>query len=657
MIINSVQYPVLMHLYNRNYEIKPKNSETLSYQHDTIELSFAGIFGDTETPINLEQAQQYSGIHCANCGGSMLSKKDFDNILAKSKEAKNAKDFLDILKENKKYIPKRFEYIIDDIEQIPNYENMSVSQLRKELGGISYLKKRQVTHEIKNYLREYAQNFDSEKSDKALKTLDDMHTKQNYVVQKEKVMQFIKDLELSDTEKNKILTKTLKPLLYTNGYFMLFYSSKMLEIPKDECGAFIMNRLFGSSLSSIVPITQYRQYKDSKNNKILICKNCESNQSKNVFWRTNNFQHLKDNMRVYLTDLAYLMGEEKMEVSYDYARNLAGISRIITKGEVDFSQSELKAIKNVRRTTKRHEHFIPIEQTQIDIPCAECGSIMLPHAKRKEIENELKECSTPYEYSQVLRKNIKYIGVNHRVLARIFLEIVKNNPQISNEDFLREFLKKESNYSDKAIKNSIDTYLNNRPYVVENYSPENLEIYDTFSKRLINYIDSGKFKDYDETKLYSVCTRDLDLKKHPVKPIFILLRNLKNISYKHLCAQQGANFGFNDKDRIYTILFHLFKYNVATADHLMPGIKGGEGDKYNLIGLCKSCNRTKSQKNVNHWYIENKNLAQHLKKQLEVIDSMAKSGQIEGYDDWAKTIAQKVYEQTYGKLDLREDFV
>ena len=89
----------------------------------------------------------------------------------------------------------------------------------------------------------------------------------------------------------------------------------------------------------------------------------------------------------------------------------------------------------------------------------------------------------------------------------------------------------------------------------------------------------------------------------------------------------------------------------------MPEVKGGEGDKYNLIGLCKSCNRTKSKKNVYNWYLENKHLEPNLKKQLRIVDKMAKSGQIEGYDDWAKTIAQKVYEQTYGKLDLREDFV
>ena len=96
---------------------------------------------------------------------------------------------------------------------------------------------------------------------------------------------------------------------------------------------------------------------------------------------------------------------------------------------------------------------------------------------------------------------------------------------------------------------------------------------------------------------------------------------------------------------------------MATVDHLIPGSKGGEGDKYNLIGLCKHCNKLKSHKEVRNWIAENKKAVENIRKQLLVIDKMAKSGQIEGYDDWAKNIALKIYESTSGKYDLREDFI
>ena len=657
MIINPVKFPVWMHPNNGGNNVSQRNFVTLPSQNDRFALSFSGVFESSQVPINLEQAMRYSGIHCPCCGIQMLSQEDFDYILAKSRNVKNAGEFVNILRENKKYIPHRFEHIFDDIEKIPDYENMPVSQFRKELGSIAYLRKKQIIHDTKDYLIEYAQKFAPEKSQKAIATISELTIKQNYIAQKETLTRFTKDLELNSNQTDQIFAKVLKPLLYANGYTMLFFSKKFLEMPETEYGRFISSRIFYPSLSTVNTILGYPLYENLPNNKVLLCKNCESNRSKNVFWKTGNYPLLKENMKSYLTDLAYLMGDEKMDISYDYHRAFTEIVTKITKNEIKFTTGEIKALKNVRRAANRHEHFLPIEQTEVDIPCAECGSIILPHSKRKEIEEELKNCSTPYEYSQVLWKNLKYVGVNYQVLARIFLEIVKNNPNISNEEFLREFLKKEAHYSEKAVQKTLNTFWGNRIYVAENNPPQCLEIYDTFSKRLFDYIDSGKFNDYDDAKLFKTCIKGLDTKNYPVKPIFILVRNLKNISYRHMCTSQEANKNFNDKDRIYTILFHLFKYNVATADHLQPDIKGGEGDKYNLIGLCKSCNRTKSQKNVHNWYIENKNLAPNLRKQLKVIDDMAKTGQIEGYDDWAKTIAQKIYEQTYGKLDLREDFI
>lgn len=35
---------------------------------------------------------------------------------------------------------------------------------------------------------------------------------------------------------------------------------------------------------------------------------------------------------------------------------------------------------------------------------------------------------------------------------------------------------------------------------------------------------------------------------------------------------------------------------------------------------------------------------------------MAKEGLLEGYDDWARTIAETMYEATRGRYDLRDEF-
>ena len=141
MIINPIKFPVWMHPNNGENNVSQRNFVSLPSQNDRFLLSFSGVFESSQVPINLEQAMGYSGIHCPCCGIRMLSQEDFDFILDKSRNVKNAGEFVNILKENKKYIPHRFEHLFDDIEKIPDYENMPVSQFKKELGNIAYLRK------------------------------------------------------------------------------------------------------------------------------------------------------------------------------------------------------------------------------------------------------------------------------------------------------------------------------------------------------------------------------------------------------------------------------------------------------------------------------------------------------------------------------------
>lgn len=656
MIISPIKQSVLLHPYNMQNQISKGNFVNLSCQKDMAEFSFTGIFETSDVPIRLDQAQMHSGIHCPVCGTPMLSDKDYKIILQKSANASNAQELINIFKSYRKFVPPKSYQIFNDMEKINDTQNLSVPQFRKIMSKYAYMRKRQTTHDIKDYLREYASDFPEELKQKAFNTIDEIRTKHIYQMQKDKIVQFTKDLGLSEQQANQIFSKTLKQLFFANGYFMIFNSSKLDQIPENQYGVFIAERLFKPSTNEIVKISKFPIHENLENNKVLICNACNLNQQKMVFWKSEDYGRIKDSMKSYLTDLYFLMGDGKMDYSSDYLKAFVSAASKLSRQNIVFSPSEYNAIKSVERIRKRHEQFAPIEQTQVDIPCAECGSIMLPHAKRKEIEKELKTCNTPYEYSQVLEKNIKYIGKNSKVLANIFLNIVQENPKISNEEFIKKFLQKEDCYSDRAVENAVKMFLNNRSYVANNYPLKSLEVYDIFAKHLLRYIANGNFDNYDMSALLNACFQNLDLQNYPVKPIFILIRNLKTISYRHLCVNPDNKYEFNDKDQIYTILFHLFKFNVATADHLLPENKGGSGDKYNLIGLCKSCNRTKSQKNIVNWYIENKNLKDNLKKQLTVIDSMAKSGQIEGYDDWAKIITQKLYEQTYGRIDFRDDF-
>lgn len=656
MIIGPVRLSVLMHPYSGQSHIIQRNFVTLPYQNDRAEFSFTGTFESSKIPVHLEQAQQYSGIHCPGCGTPMLSEHDFECIIKKSANAKNAKELITLIQNNKKFVAPKFSQIFEDMAKIENPQEMSIPEFRVFMSNCAYARKKEITHSTRDYLRGYASFFPDEVQQKAVETVDGIRTKQIYQVQKDKIVQFTKDLELDVQYTNQVLAKTLKPLFIANGYFMLFNSSKLPQMQESDYGEFIIDRLFYPSVNKVVKISKFPIHDNLENNKVIICNACNQNQQKMVFWKSENYRDIKENMRSYLTDISYLMGDDKMELAPGYFNAFTTITGKLSKQKISFNPSEVQAIKNVGRSVKRHERFAPIEQTKVDIPCADCGSVMLPHAKRKEIEKELKACNTPLEYSKVLDKNMKYVGKNFRILAHIFKDIVNENPKISNEEFVKEFTKREADYTDKALQKTIKGFLENRTYVAKNYPPEYLEVYDDFTKRMLKYMVDGKFNDFDVSSLYCACISDMEVKRHSVKQIYVFLRNLSTISFRHLCAVPETKHSFGDKDPVYTILFNMFKYNVATADHLTAEIKGGQGDKYNLIGLCKSCNRTKSQKNVHNWYIENKYIGLSLQKQLKTVDKMAKSGQLEGYDDWAKTIAQRVYEQTYGKLDLRKDF-
>ena len=56
---------------------------------------------------------------------------------------------------------------------------------------------------------------------------------------------------------------------------------------------------------------------------------------------------------------------------------------------------------------------------------------MLPHDIKKIIDSALANCNSVKEYTELLKKYDKYIGVYAREVADLYLQIVKQNPNIS----------------------------------------------------------------------------------------------------------------------------------------------------------------------------------------------------------------------------------
>ena len=180
--------------------------------------------------------------------------------------------------------------------------------------------------------------------------------------------------------------------------------------------------------------------------------------------------------------------------------------------------------------------------------------------------------------------------------------------------------------------------------------------YDLFRLLVKDYINSEAYLDNELITYYTKCLEPLNLEKAPVKAIYAFTTTAKQIILAHRITSIENKISKRKEDPIYSIVFNMFKMNVATADHLIATSKGGDDSVDNLIALCKTCNKIKSKKDVRTWIIDNKRVKNNIANQMRVIDNMAKYGEINGFDNWASNISDKLYKLTEGKIDLREEF-
>ncbi len=332
-------------------------------------------------------------------------------------------------------------------------------------------------------------------------------------------------------------------------------------------------------------------------------------------------------------------------------------SNVLSQDKFYFSEEDVLRLINVRWMASIHDNFEPISQVKVDIPCAECGAVMLPHAIRHEINDDLFLCSTPYDYAQVLKKYDKYVGSYAKQLEEIFLNIVENEPSIPKEEFVKLFRMKVGRACSTGAYRALNKFYAEREYCEKNRSPEELALFDLIYNRVKGFMNSGAFDDFSISDLYSSCFFDIDFRDVTFnKTLCVFVDDLRRIAYKYSLIRFFENRDINDKDEVHSIVFNMFKSNVATADHLVAASKGGENSKENLVGLCKGCNNLKNKKSVASWYTQNFLVRVNFLKQLQVIDEMAKSGMLPGYENWARDVARRIYTLTYGRFDLRSNF-
>lgn len=619
---------------------------------DSFEISFKGT-------SFLDEAKTKSGIHCPICGVRMLDKETYDDIVDKFSQVKCKNDFVELMNEYKDFIP---TFMRDVTKSTVDTENSS--DLKSHVASLSkkaYFKHYSYVEKSNNYLREYLKDYPEEKQKELNEILSNIKPSASSYTYSVQVCPFLKSLNLDPIEFYKVSENSYLSLKNSSGYYSLFKFDDIDAMSDGEIAASIASKVFSRALSHYSKISEIK-YEDNPANAVLTCENCSrtaKNSKSFITYSTLSNPNLKENIKTYINDIFMMTDSPEItKMGWSYILLLTRFIENISKRGITFDETELNDMLKIGRIASRHDTFLPIAQSKVDIPCAGCGSTLLPHSVKKEqIEKDLASCSKISSYEKLLIKYDKYIGKYARPAADIFLLTAKENQGLSKAEFVKLVQDRMDKYTDEAIKNEFKRFNKIRTYIVKHNSQSELELFDIINKRLYSYVSKGLLKpDYNYMQMLDSVIPDININDAPAL-IYSVLNNLKIICFENSITKLNGYDSERDKDPIKSIVFKIFNSSTATADHLVARAKGGDSGKDNIIGLCKSCNKVvKGNKSLYSWIIQNSETRVNLPNHVHVIDEMYKRGLLdEGYSNWAKSIAEKVYLLTYNKLDFRDE--
>ncbi len=626
---------------------------------DSINISFAG---DVPTNIfNVDQAKNISGIHCPVCGVKMFTENEYKNLLQESETISTPKELANLLLAYKDYVPSNMRKMLEDIDNTANSSNTDMHDFYFKLRSVANNRFHKRVFYASSKLKGFAEPLRDEVKSDVLTAADKMLKVKSYNDFKNIFVELYQNPNLTQSEKNSY-TRNILHDVKSAGIFLGVFSFPASQMTPNELAKTLITRIFSKSLIESSTIQNNDCFGDLRNNSVLLCSKCHRNKPEHTFVDFKNIKvqslpYIKDNFNTYLSDIAALMGKRELDYDPMYFNDFCFYVNKLSGSRIVFDEVALTRLKNLRYLSTRRDRFEPAEQTEVDIPCAGCGSIMLPHANRRLIRHDLQNSKTPKEYLDVLNKYNKYIGAYSIDLYKIFKLIVEQNPTITIEEFLPLFEHKVNKLSDVQIDNALLEFERNKEYFLKNGTPEQKEYLLKFDSQLYSTLESGRFSDYKFIDIFESITSGIDLNAYKMpKAIYVLLDDFRKIAHINSISRYSELDAKCDKDPVETIAFNMFKSDVFTIDHLVSMAKGGSRTKDNLIGLCKFCNTLKSEKGVRAWYVENFEVRKNFHKHLLVIDDMAKKGLISDFDTWARDVAEKMYELTYGKYDIRHLF-
>lgn len=292
------------------------------------------------------------------------------------------------------------------------------------------------------------------------------------------------------------------------------------------------------------------------------------------------------------------------------------------------------------------------------LPCPCCGDIMIPpniyYKLQREITrnprttilllNKMEKYMHPVEkniFSMIKKEHKKHPDRNfHEILIskrpQAEKELIREQTEILNSILLlsRNIPKKYQQEINNLIKNTYSQIFNQEPQAtfrrkkfieklencIENIENQEMEEH-------TNYLSPSEKRTYYRIikKTYKMPT------SYNSVPAFIVKYSKQEYSHKNIATR-------------------LISGSVATVEHALPSVLGGETSYNNLINECAKCNSTRREDDVMTQLKEHPNMPQNMQRHFNRLIELSKQHKVD--KSYICEIAATYYQLSNGKIDI-----
>lgn len=310
--------------HNNNF---PRSSYQKMKELPMMNTSAMYFTGAPKVVKNLKaQLALLDDVHCPVCGIEMLSKNKFDEILNNAANAKNLKEYVEIINQNKKYFPHNAERLIKFLNDISEKtpEKTIDETIAFARNGANRLIRKEF-HQSAEFLEKTAlegsfSNEDLEKLDKGIILLKGYTGKKlpKYNDFKASIKKIIGSLE---TDKKWEIFTHIRNNMVKEYIYLGFLKYNTFEPQKLPEQVFLLKNILKNSTSKVNP-SFLDPLDKRRGNNILMCNHCAGNEYKPFIAYVAQKHEILKNIKLHLEDIGKAVFDNKLNSNELYLADI-----------------------------------------------------------------------------------------------------------------------------------------------------------------------------------------------------------------------------------------------------------------------------------------------------------------------------------------------